>query len=208
MEVLSQIAAILQDAVDKIEVIEAGDFSPRKYQIVSALQRQVTQIRTNIGDDPLNSVAPEFPPLVLKKDLAGGISEVVNAKVSDFEDRSEQKPIHQIFKTPQEVEADELNATLEILVPQFPFTDNTALRETYSDLEIQGVAKKVGAPVPEVVNLDAIQGIKDFIAKKEEIRKAGELDKTPAENTGDEVVDGAKTETPASKGKGKNNNGK
>jgi hypothetical protein len=190
MEVLSQIAAILQDAVDKIEVIEAGDFSPRKYQIVSALQRQVTQIRTNIGDDPLNSVAPEFPPLVLKKDLAGGISEVVNAKVSDFEDRSEQKPIHQIFKTPQEVEADELNATLEILVPQFPFTDNTALRETYSDLEIQGVAKKVGMPViPDKIDLDAIQSIKDFMAKKEEIRKAGELDKGATdEKTSDQTT--------------------
>src|SRR5690349_10244163 len=112
MEVLSQVAGILQEAYDKIEVLEAGDYAPRVAQIQSLLQRQVTQIKTNAGDDPLNSVAPHFPPLVLKKDIT---TAKINVEVEENEqgeitglnvlDAKIEKPSQQILQTPQQVEA-------------------------------------------------------------------------------------------------------
>jgi hypothetical protein len=79
--------------------------------------------------------------------------------------------------TSKEVAAAELKTTLDALYPKFNSIDTPQLLDSYSDLELRGIAKMAGMQVteskPKKIDARYVERIKEAITMKAEIDRLG-----------------------------------
>jgi len=88
-------------------------------------------------------------------------------------------PVGPETRTDEEIKLDELRASINKLYSEFETIENKAILDTYSDIEIRGVAKKAGLPVtetnPKKLDSKFLDQVKEAIKKQADIIKAGQL---------------------------------
>jgi hypothetical protein len=150
-----------QDIIDLLENAKTGIESvtnPEIQMLVTRLKLDLTKhinfLKVRIGEAPDAEAKPAAVPL---KKVMG---RVIGGPV-----------IPSSLKiTPRALEMEEVKAKVEDIYGKFAITDSDQLYDTLSDIEIRGVAKKVGLPVtdntPKRITVEFINQIKDAIVKQ------------------------------------------
>ena len=113
----------------------------------------------------------------LTKIMGKVIPGIANLAAAPQDDAEKKNAIKADQNQAQQNAAEELKATIERLLPEFPGLENEAILDTYSDLEIRGIAKKVGLPVTETnpakIDSKFIDTVKAAIKKNEDLANKG-----------------------------------
>lgn len=175
---IEETVKILKDAHAKISTTMVDhNLSPLRGKLLTNLQQQINQLAMQVGADVVQAVHETAKPL--RKIFGKDIEHVKKADtpVTDVDHLPNERTLPNI-KTSKELAGAELKATVEELYPKFLQIETDAIVDTYSDMEIRGVAKVSGLPVTETTpkNADAkfVEQIKAAIKQKNELILKGQ----------------------------------
>lgn len=185
MEHLKNAISILKKAHDEISKLPADDtFQMVKSKILTNLEQHINTMSIQTGDKtltpagqgihrPLRKIFGKEIHSTAGANTAGNNTNPISNQ-TDFLTKDTPAPN---VKTALQLAAEELKEKVTELYPKFLEIETEAIIDTYSDLEIRGVAKEAGLPVTETnpKNADAkfVQQIKDAIKKKNELIAKG-----------------------------------
>lgn len=170
---IEETVKILKDAHSKISsTLNDNNLGPLRGKLLNSLQQNINSLAMQVGADPIQNTAEITKPLT--KMFGKDVAHVKKAAAPNLsvDNLPEERKIPNT-RTAKELAGEELKATVTELFPQFLEIETDAIVDTYSDMEIRGVAKMAGLPVTETTpkNADAtfVDQIKEAIKTKKEI---------------------------------------
>jgi hypothetical protein len=164
---IKQAVDILKEAHDKIaEVMTDPNLAIRRTGLLLTLKKNADMMTMHTsGESPLREDRPTGQP------LRKFFGKVVSSKSADETTKpvapKATEPLK--FNSAEEVAKDEFKKKVKGLYEVFAGTDNDVLLDTYSDVELRGVAKLAKLPVteknPKKIDASYIDIIKDAINK-------------------------------------------
>lgn len=170
---IEETVKILKDAHEKISAtLNDNNLGPLRGKLLNSLQQNINSLAMQVGVDPVRTVTETAKPLT--KIFGKNVQHVKAQAAPDLSaDHLPEERIIPNTKSPKELAAEELKTTVTELYPKFLEIETDGIIDTYSDMEIRGIARLAGLPVTETTpkNADAkfVDQIKEAIKAKKEI---------------------------------------
>lgn len=137
----AEIAVILDEAAQKIAAIDNPEIAALKTKILMDLKRHSNSMKQNIGVD-ISQGTHVVAPAPLRKMFGRVLGEAKQTPTN-------VSPEAPFSESSFEVAEKELAARVEYLYPKFTSTPADQIIDSFTDIEIRGIAKKAGLPVTE-----------------------------------------------------------